>query len=133
MGMKYRVGKVTLNYRDEKPKVYKALQLTYPVIKEDALIEYISNSSNLPKSTVHACVLAIAEGIAYFVINGHRVSFSSFGAFYLNVHTKCAKTLDECTAKLVTGTSIGFQSNSELADLARKVEVSEQKTLSVNE
>ena len=133
MSVKYRVGKMTLNYRDEKPEVYKTMQLTYPVIKEDALIEYISNSSNLPKTTVQSCVMAIAEGISYFVINGHRVSFSSFGAFYLNVHTKCAKTVDECKADLVTGISIGFQSNSELTDLARKVEVSEQKSLSVKE
>lgn len=131
MGIKYRKGKVTLNYREEKPQVYKLLQLTYPVIKEDTLIKYICNSSNLPESTVKACVLAIAEGIAYFVINGHRVSFTSFGAFFLNVHTKSVKTLDECTAETVKMTTIGFQSNSELADLARKVETTEQKTLSV--
>lgn len=133
MGVKYRVGKVALNFRDEKPQVYKLLQLTYPIIKEKALIRYICKSSNLPESTVQACVLAIAEGISYFVINGHRVTFSSFGAFFLNVRTKTAQTIEECTLETVKETSIGFQSNSELADLARRVEVTEQKSLSVKE
>ncbi len=133
MAIKYRIAKVKLNYLEEKPEVYKVQQLTYPVITENALIEYISRSTNLPKSTVLSCVTAIGQAISFFVINGHRVSFTAFGAFYLKVSTKVAKTFDECKADTVKKTTIGFQSNSELTDLARRVEVQKQTTLSVTE
>lgn len=133
MAIKYRINKVRLNFLEEKPEVYKVQQLTYPIITESVLIEYISQSTNLPKSTVQSCVTAIGEAISYFVINGHRVSFAAFGSFYLKVSTKVAKTFEECKADTVKKTSIGFQSNSELADLARRVEVIKHTTLSVTE
>lgn len=131
MALKYRVVKYLLNYLEEKPQVYKMRQLTYPVIKEDALVKYIAHSSNLPESTVKSCVHAIADAITFFVINGHRVSFPSFGAFYLNVQTKTVKTLDECNVDTVKKISVRFQSSSEIADMTRKVQVTELKTLSV--
>ncbi len=107
MAIKYKVAKVKLNYLEEKPEVYKIQQLTYPVITESALIEYISRSTSLPKSTVQSCVTAIGEAISFFVINGHRVSFTSFGSFFLKVSTKVAQTLEECNASTVKKTGIG--------------------------
>lgn len=127
----YRVAKMKLNFREEKPEVYKCRSLVFPPIKEDSLVEYICNSTNLPLSTVQACIMAIAEGIAYFVINGHRVGFESFGAFYLKVRSKTAATIEECGVDNVRGTTIGFMANTTLSDLARCVNYEKNKTLSV--
>ena len=86
--IKMRKTRSVLNYRETKPTVYQLRQLGYPPIKEDELIKYIANSSNVPESTIKAAILAIGEAIGYFAINGHRVVIDGFGGFYLNVNTK---------------------------------------------
>lgn len=129
MSIKYRSVKCILNYRDEKPQVWKAQKLTFPVITENALIEYIANSAAIPKSTVKACALAIAEAIIYFVINGHYVTFNSFGSFYLKLKTKTSQTLDECDVKLIKRMTIGFDANTQLAGIINKTKVQKVTTL----
>lgn len=132
MSIKYRPVKCVLNYRDEKPQVWKAQKLTFPVITEDALVEYIANSAAIPKSTVKACTLAIAEAIIYFVINGHYVSFEAFGSFFLKLKTKTAKTLDQCDVTLIQRITIGFTANTQLAGIINKAKVQKVTTLTTN-
>lgn len=129
MSIKYRSVKFILNYRDEKPQVWKAQKLTFPVITEDALIEYIANSAAIPKSTVKACALSIAEAIIYFVINGHQVKFDSFGSFFLKVNTKTAKTLEECDTKLIKRMTIGFNANTQLSNIVNRTKVQKVTTI----
>lgn len=129
MSIKYRPVKLTLNYREEKPQVWKAQKLTFPVIVEDALIEYIANSAAIPKSTVKACTLAIAEAIIYFVINGHYVSFDSFGSFYLKMKVKTTRSVKECTLESIKSLTIGFKANTQLSNIMNKTKVEKVKTL----
>ena len=86
--IKMRATRSVLNYRENKPTMYRLRQMSYPPIKEDELIKYISNSAHVPESTIKAAVAAIGEAISYFAINGHRVVIDGFGGFYLNVNTK---------------------------------------------
>jgi nucleoid DNA-binding protein len=129
MSIKYRPVKFILNYREEKPQVWKAQKLTFPVIVEDALIEYIANSAAIPKSTVKACTLAIAEAIIYFVINGHYVTFDSFGSFYLKMNVKTTRSLKECTIETIKRLTIGFTANTQLSNIMNKTKVEKVKTL----
>ncbi|MBR1520718.1 MAG: HU family DNA-binding protein [Bacteroidaceae bacterium] len=132
MAVKYRSVKAILGYIEEKPQVWKVQKLTFPVIKENALVEYIANSAHIPKSTVKGCVLAISEAIAYFVINGHCVTFDSFGSFYLKVQTKVAQTLEECDANVIENTTLGFRANTKLAELANKTKVERAASLNLD-
>lgn len=95
MGLKMRKAKIVLNFRENKPQGYKLRQLTYAPIKEEDLIKYMANSSNVPESTIEAAVAAIAEGICYYAINGHRVSFPGFGGFYVSLKSKTTKVLKD--------------------------------------
>ena len=107
-----------LDFRETKPTVYQLRQLTYPVIKEKNLIKYIANSAALPVSTIQACVAAIAEGIAYFTINGHRVVFPDFGGFYLNVRTKVAQSAEDLSIdENLRTTRLAFVPVADLHDL----------------
>ena len=131
MSVKYRSVKTTLGFLEEKPEVWKVQKLTFPVINEDALIEYISNSAAIPKSTLKGCVLSISEAITYFVINGHCVTFDSFGSFYLKVQTKVAKTAEECDASVITNTTLGFKANTKLSEIINKAKV--ERAISLND
>lgn len=132
MAVPYRTTKVILGFLDGKPEAWKQQKLCFPVITEKALIEYIANSAAIPKTTVKGCLLAISEAITYFVINGHQVTFNSFGSFYLKVKTKVAQSLEECTAKNVTHTTIGFTANSALAELVNNAKVQKVEAMDIN-
>lgn len=119
----YSIKPTKLNFLEDKPTVYTLRQLCYPVITEKALVEYIANSASIPKSSVKAAVAAIGEAISYFVINGHRVNFQDFGAFYLKFKSKTAEKKEELTADMVRNITIGFQANAELAKMAKEVSV----------
>ena len=129
MSIKYRPVKYVLNYRETKPEVWKAQKLTFPIITEDALIEYIANSAALPKSTVKSCALALAEAIVYFVINGHCVTFDDFGSFYLKMKVKVAQSKKECDTSLIKRITIGFSANTQLSSIINKAKVQKVTTL----
>ena len=99
-------------------------------VTEKELIKYIANSSHVPVSTVKACLLAISEAITYFVINGHYVTFENFGSFYLKIDTKVALQKEECSAKQVQGTTIGFSAASALEEVIKETEIEKVDSLS---
>ena len=116
----FRRGMMKLNYLEEKPVVFKLRQLTYPVVTSDNLIKYISQSANVPESSIRSCVAAIAQAIAYFVINGHAVHFDGFGTFHLKMQAKVGKTKDEVDTKLIRRLVPEFIWHKELRDECKR-------------
>ena len=112
--MRKTVGR--LGFLDEKPTVYKLRQLTYPMVKPKDLVKYISNSANVPKSTVEAAIAAIVEAIVYYAIRGCRVSFEGFGGFYVGIQCKCAQTLKEANADTIRGCRLLYAPNIDLRE-----------------
>ena len=103
MGLvKMRKSQRQLSFMEGKPTVYQLRQLIYAPIKEKDLIKYISQSANVPESTIEAAILGIANGILYYAINGHQVTFPGFGGFWCSLKAKTAKTLAELDTKKVT-------------------------------
>lgn len=125
MGIVYRKAKIKLNFRDEKPEVYKAMQLVYPPIKESDLLTYAANAAALPETTMKACVEAIAQAIIYFAINGMRVVIPNFGGFYLKFQTKTVQSLSECNLEnCLKRTTLAFASATELRELISQTSTS---------
>ena len=115
---------------EDKPTVWQVQRLTMPIITEDALVNYIANSSHVPASTIRGCLLAIGEAITYFVINGHHVTFDTFGSFFLKMRTKVAHTKEECSVKQVQRTTIGFKASATLSGILNNADLEKQSTLS---
>ena len=93
--VKMRKAAQTLHFNEGKPQGYHLTQLVYAPIKEKDLIKYMANSANVPESTIESAVAAIADGILYYAINGHRVSFPGFGGFWCSLKAKTVKRLSE--------------------------------------
>lgn len=115
---------------EDKPTVWQVQRLAMPIITEDALVNYIANSSHVPASTIRGCLLAISEAITYFVINGHHVTFDTFGSFFLKMRTKVAHTKEECSVKQVQRTTIGFKASATLSEIINNADLEKQSTLS---
>ncbi len=130
MGLHYKVKKVDLDLYKRKVEGYKLQFVNQTIITEDALVEYISRSAHLPRSTVMACTMAIADAIQFYVINGHKVSFGKFGKFHLKVENTCVDTPEECLADTVKRTTLCFSPSSDVKEVLRKAELTEYKTLS---
>lgn len=120
MALQYRVKRMQMNYKEGKPEGFQAQMVKQPVVREDNLVEYIANSTNLPRSTVLACTMAIADAIKLYVIHGHRVSFKHFGKFHLKVQNTCVDTLEECQADTVKRIQLCFTPNEDIKRVLNK-------------
>lgn len=66
MGLQYRKGKVTLQYREEKPEVYKAIQLTFPKVTYEQLLEMIQ-IVGVSKAQTRAVVEALLTSLVHYL------------------------------------------------------------------
>lgn len=116
----YRRTTRKLSYLENKPVVYKLQQLTYPVVTSDNLMKYISQSANVPESSIRSCVAAIAQAIAYYVINGHAVHFDGFGTFNIRMQQKVQMEEDKVSVEKIRRLIPNFIAHKELRqDVAR--------------
>ena len=117
MSLKIFKSTRVLNYREEKPVVHSYMQLIYPKVKYKELVKYISQSSNVPESTIEAAIMGITEAIAYFAINGYRVVMPNFGGFYMNLRSKSVPTPEEFSVeKCVKTVRLAYAPCAQLRD-----------------
>lgn len=92
-----------LNYRDEKPQVYKIQIIRGTVIGGSSIVSYAAHASNVPESTVQRAMGALFDAVNYFVKNGHAVQIPNLGTLSLQTLSKTVKTeeaiLDNETAE----------------------------------
>ncbi|MBQ6965798.1 MAG: HU family DNA-binding protein [Bacteroidaceae bacterium] len=84
-----------LNYLDEKPEVYKAMQLTYPQVTYEQLVEEIAQSRGVNTNMTRAVVDALLNRLVHYMEIGHGVSLGTFGSFKPVFTSKVAQTLDD--------------------------------------
>ncbi len=94
MGLQYRKGKVTLQYLEEKPEVYKAIQLTFPKVTYEQLLEMIQ-IVGVSKAQTRAVVEALLTSLVHYMEIGHGVSLGSFGSFKPVFVSKTTRNYDE--------------------------------------
>ncbi|MBR1668829.1 MAG: HU family DNA-binding protein [Bacteroidaceae bacterium] len=100
MGLQYRKGKVKLNYREEKPEVYKAIQLTYPQVTYEQLVEEIAQSRGVNTNMTRSVVDALLNRLVHYMEIGHGVSLGSFGSFKPVFTSKTVQTYGEIEESL---------------------------------
>ena len=102
MGLQYRKGKVTLQYLEEKPEAYKAIQLTFPKVTYEQLLEMIQ-IVGVSKAQTRAVVEALLTSLVHYMEIGHAVSLGQFGSFKPVFNSKTTKLLDDVDAKIEEG------------------------------
>lgn len=88
--------------------------MRYSPMKEDDLVSYIAQSSQIPESKILACTLAIREAITFFVLNGHHVDLGKFGIFGIRSKQKAATDAEQVDPSLVKHLTIGFKPSAEI-------------------
>ncbi|MDE5571761.1 MAG: HU family DNA-binding protein [Bacteroidaceae bacterium] len=95
MGLQYRKAQVTLNYREAKPKMYKAVQLTYPQVTYEQLVEEVAQSRGVNTNMTRNVVDALLNRLVHYMEIGHGVSLGTFGSFKPVFTSKVAQSYDE--------------------------------------
>ena len=95
MGLQYRKTKMTLNFREEKPQVYKLRQLTYPAVTTSQLVAECANSCSVNPSQTKAVIDALVNRLVHYMAIGHGVKMGDFGSFKPTFNSKTVKVLDD--------------------------------------
>lgn len=108
MALQYRKAKITLNYREEKPEVFKAMQLTYPKVTYEQLVEEIAQSRGVNTNSTRAVVDALLNRLVHYMEIGHGVKMGDFGSFKPTFNCKSAPTLEETTIETIKVKKVQF-------------------------
>ena len=108
MGIQYRKTKITLNYREEKPQVYKLQQLTYPAVTFAQLVNECSSSCGVNPAQTKAVIDALVNRLVHYMEIGHGVKMGDFGSFKPTFNCKSAPTLEEATIEKIKVKKVQF-------------------------
>lgn len=125
MGLIYRKAKVTLNYLDEKPTVYKIQQVVMPAVKFSQLVKECSVSCGVSASQTKAVIDALVNRIEMYMQLGHMVQMGEFGSFKPEIRVKVAKKIDDANAETIRRKYIHFYPGASFREMLNKLEVEE--------
>lgn len=105
---------MVLNYRDEKPVVYKLQVLRGAIITNKNVVAYAAKAAHVPESTVELAQEALFDAVNYFCLNGHSVQVPGLGAFGIRMNSKTTRTLEEADVETITRKYIRFYPKSSI-------------------
>lgn len=117
MGLQYRKGKITLNFREGKPEMYKLMQLTYPQVTFEQLVKECSTACGVNPSQTKAVIDALISRLVLYMEIGHGVRMGDFGSFKPTFTCKAVKTLDKSTLETVKVKKIQFRPGKAFRDM----------------
>ena len=90
-----------LNGSDTTGMAYVLRPVRYTTMNAEDIINYCSANSIVPKAYLSASMIAIAQCIENFLLNGHSVEFPNLGIFSLT-SSGCWLTTLPCAPTMVT-------------------------------
>lgn len=97
MGLQFRKGKVTLNYRDGKPNAYKLIQMSFPQVTYTQLVNECSKVCGVAPSQTRGVVEALISRMTMYMELGHGVRLGDFGSFRPTFNSKVADNEKDAT------------------------------------
>ena len=67
----------------EKSLAYVLRPVRYTTMRANDIVNYCATNSIVPKAYVHAAMIALAQCVENFLLNGHSVEFPNLGIFSL--------------------------------------------------
>ena len=68
----------------QKSLAYVLRPVRYTTMRANDIVNYCALNSIVPKAYVHATMIAIAQCVENFLLNGHSVEFPNLGIFSLS-------------------------------------------------
>jgi predicted histone-like DNA-binding protein len=125
MGVKFTKTKVTLNFKKEKPTVYKIQQVNYGAVDTETLTDDVSEACGMNRAMTKAIIEAIVQRTCRYIGMGMAVQLGDLGTIKPVFTTKTKETVEELGADNVRNKKIRFYPGSRLQKVVKNISISE--------
>ena len=125
MSVKFVKSKVKLNFKKEKPTVYKIQQVHYSVVDTATLVDDVAESCGLNKAMTKAVLEGLVSRACRFVGMGHAVQLGELGTVKPIFTAKTKETAEELSADNVKNKKIRFYPGARLQQVVKGISISE--------
>lgn len=123
MPIQFRKIRTVLNYKKDKPTMYKIAQIGMPKVTFKKLLKEVAHSENVNETQVTAVVVALLNRLQHYLELGMLVSLDSFGSFKVKIRSKVTRSLEDADASTLTRKVIQFIPGKEFRDMLDELNV----------
>jgi predicted histone-like DNA-binding protein len=118
-------SKMKLNFKKEKPTVFKIQQVNYGVVDAETLIDDVAESCGLNRAMTKAALEGIVSRVCRYIGMGHAVQLGELGTVKPYFTAKTQETAEELSADNVRNKKIRFYPGSRLQKVVKNISISE--------
>ena len=123
MALIYEVKKTTLNFKKEKPVVYKVAAVRQQTVKYDALVKEVASSCGVHRTQTKAVVEALIDRLIHYMDFGMAVQLAEFGTFKPVIRTKAKKTAEEVSVDNIVTRAIRFYPSKRMKEMLENLTI----------
>ena len=123
MALIYEVKKTTLNFKKEKPVVYKVAAVRQQTVKYDALVKEVASSCGVHRTQTKAVVEALIDRLVHYMDLGMPVRLEEFGTFKPAIQTKVKETAEEVDASNVVRRVVRFYPGKRMKEMLEELSI----------
>lgn len=123
MALIYEVRKTTLNFKKEKPTVYKVAAVRQQTVGFDALVKEVASSCGVHRTQSKAVVEALIDRLIHYMDLGLPVNVGELGSFKPTIRTKVKETAEEVNASNVVRRVVRFYPGKRLKDMLEDLSI----------
>lgn len=123
MALIYEVKKTTLNFKKEKPVVYKVAAVRQQTVKYDALVKEVASSCGVHRTQTKAVVEALIDRLVHYMDLGMPVRLEEFGTFKPAIQTKVKETAEEVDASNVVRRVVRFYPGKRMKEMLEDLSI----------
>lgn len=117
----YRKTRQVLNFKKDKPVVYKLTQIGLPPITFEQLCNEIGQTQGCTKAQTLAVVQAVINRALLFLANGQNVQLGGLGTLKPTFRSKTARNLEDADVTTITERIIRYYPGKELKAMIAKI------------
>ena len=123
MALIYEVKKTTLNFKKEKPVMYKVAAVRQQTVKYDALVKEVASSCGVHRTQTKAVVEALIDRLVHYMDLGMPVRLEEFGTFKPAIQTKVKETAEEVDASNVVRRVVRFYPGKRMKEMLKDLSI----------
>lgn len=123
MALIYEVKKTTLNFKKEKPVVYKVAAVRQQTVSFDALVKEVASSCGVHRTQTKAVVEGLLDRLVHYMDLGMPVRLEEFGTFKPSIQTKVKETAKEVDASNVVRRVVRFYPGKRMKEMLENLSI----------
>lgn len=123
MALLYEEREIILNFKEDKPTVYRIAPVKQQQITFEMLLDEVSNSCGVNRAQTKAAIEGLLDRTIHYMELGMSVKFGDFGSFKPTITVKSQKSVDDLGADNVKRKKILFTPGKRFKSMLEKLSV----------